>query len=59
MTEEFLGITAVILFAWSGVLVWTSWQLHKLARELDQEREELRRWKRLHALNQRQNTKWQ
>jgi hypothetical protein len=58
-TEEFLGVTAVILFLWSAILIWATWQLQKLARELDTEREELHRWKRLHALNQRQNTQWQ
>jgi hypothetical protein len=54
-----IGIVAMILFIWSVALVWATWQLHRLAKELDAEERELRRWKRLHALAQRQNVRWQ
>jgi hypothetical protein len=54
-----IGIAAVILFIWSAVLAWASWQVGHLFRLLVEERRELRRWKRLHALAQRQNVQWQ
>jgi len=52
------GIVAVILFIWSAALVWASWQVGHLFRLLAEERRELRRWQRLHALAQRQNVQW-
>jgi CHASE3 domain sensor protein len=57
--EHLAGIVAVILFVWSVVLLWATWQLIRLARELDAERQAMRRWRRLHALAQRQNVGWQ
>ena len=53
------GIVAVIFFIWSAVLVWASWQVGRLLRLLAEERRELRRWKRLHALAKAQNVQWQ
>jgi cytochrome oxidase assembly protein ShyY1 len=57
--EHLAGIVALILFAWSTVLLWATWQLQRLAKELDAERQAVRRWKRLHTLAQRQNVQWQ
>jgi hypothetical protein len=57
--EHLAGIAALILFLWSAVLLWATWRLRRLARELDTERQAVRRWKRLHALAQRQNVQWQ
>jgi hypothetical protein len=57
--DEFVGAAAVILLSWSAVLLWASWRLSRVMKELDAEREALRRWKRLHALAQRQNVQWQ
>jgi cytochrome oxidase assembly protein ShyY1 len=58
-SEHLAGIVALILFAWSAALVWATWQLQRLAKKLDAERQAVRRWKRLHALAQRQNVQWQ
>jgi hypothetical protein len=57
--EHLAGIVALILFLWSAVLLWASWQVGHLFRLLAEERQELRRWKRLHALARRQNVQWQ
>jgi hypothetical protein len=57
--DEFIGAAAVTLFIWSVALIWASWQLHRLAKELDAEERELRRWKRLQSLARGQNSKWQ
>ena len=54
-----IGIAAVILFIWTLVLFWATWQLQRLAKELDTERQAMRRWKRLHALARAQNVRWQ
>jgi CHASE3 domain sensor protein len=57
--EHLAGITALILLLWSAVLLWATWRLHRLAREVEAQRQALRRWQRLHALAQRQNVQWQ
>jgi hypothetical protein len=57
--DDMAGIVAVILFAWSAVLLWATWQLQRLAKDLDAERQAVRRWKRLHALARAQNVQWQ
>ena len=57
--DDFVGAAAAILFSWTMVLFWATWQLQRLAKELDTERQAMRRWKRLHALAQRQNVQWQ
>jgi hypothetical protein len=57
--DEFLGAAAVTLFIWSVALIWATWQLRRLAKELDAEERELRRWQRLNALAKRQNGQWQ
>ena len=57
--DDMIGIAAVILFIWSVALVWATWQLQRLAKELDTERQAVRRWKRLHALARAQNVQWQ
>jgi len=58
MTEHLAGITTLILFLWSCVLVWASWQLGRMARSLIEERRELRRWQRLSMLRDIQQRKW-
>jgi hypothetical protein len=57
--DHLSGIVAVILFAWTLVLLWASWQVSYLFRRLAEERRELRRWRRLHALAKAQNVGWQ
>ena len=57
--EHLAGIVALILFLWSAVLLWATWRLCLIMKELDAERQELRRWKRLHALARAQNVPWQ
>jgi hypothetical protein len=57
--EHLAGIAALILFAWSAILLWATWRLCLVMKELDAERTALRRWQRLHALAQRQNVQWQ
>jgi hypothetical protein len=57
--DHLSGIAAVILFAWTLVLLWATWQLGYLFRRLAEERRELRRWRRLHALAKAQNVGWQ
>ena len=59
MSDEFVGAAAVVLFIWTLVLFWATWQLQRLAKELDTERQAVRRWKRLHALAKAQNIQWQ
>ncbi len=57
--EHLAGITALILFIWSVVLLWATLRLGRLAKELDAERRAVRRWQRLHALAKAQNVQWQ
>ena len=57
--EHLSGVISLILFVWSGVLIWASWQIGVMARALDKERRELRRWKRLELLRDRQRKDWQ
>jgi hypothetical protein len=57
--EHLAGIVAVVLFIWSAVLLWATWQLHRMIKALDAERRELRRFQRLAALGKRQNGQWQ
>jgi hypothetical protein len=45
-----LGLTI-----WSIGLVWASWRVHKMVRELSQELAAVRRWVRLKGLRERQN----
>ena len=56
--EHLAGIVAVILFVWSAVLVWATWQIGVMVRSLAEERRELRRWKRLAAIYERQRQGW-
>jgi hypothetical protein len=44
-----------VLIIWSIGLVWASWQIHVMTRELIKERLELRRWVRLKGIRERQN----
>jgi hypothetical protein len=57
--EHLAGIVAVVLFIWSAVLLWATWQVHRMIKELDAERRELRRYERLARLAKRQNGQWQ
>jgi len=59
MIEHIFGIVSLILFVWSGVLVWATWQIGCMVRSLAEERRELRRWKRLAAIYERQRQPWQ
>jgi len=43
-------VATFVLFIWSAVLVWGSWQIHVMARQLLKERRELRRWERLKGI---------
>jgi hypothetical protein len=51
-------VASYVLFIWSMALVWASWQIHVMTRELSQERAELRRWVRIKGLWERQNGRW-
>jgi len=42
-------ITTFVLFVWSCALVWGSWQIRVMTRQLFDERRELRRWVRIKA----------
>jgi len=55
--DDLSGPIALILFVWSAVLLWASWQLRAAAREVAEQRRELRRWQRLSALHERQRWK--
>ena len=57
--EHLAGITALILFIWSAVLVWASWQIGVMVRSIANERRELCRWKRLASLATRQRQTWE
>jgi len=63
MTDTFFdhigGVLAVILFIWSGVLLWGTLEVARMIRELGEERRELRRWKRLQGIYDSQRSKWQ
>jgi hypothetical protein len=52
------GLCALVLFIWSAVNIWASWYLGKVIRSLAEERRELRRWKRLSILRDRQERDW-
>ena len=56
--DHLCGIIAVILFVWSAALVWASWQVGHLLRILSEERRELRRWKRLQGIYDKQREPW-
>jgi len=53
------GTLGVILFIWSAVLLWASWQIRSMLRILAEERRELRRWRRLQGIFDSQRAKWQ
>jgi len=57
--DHICGTVAVILFVWSGTLVWASWQISRMLRILAEERKELRRWKRLQGIYDKQRQGWQ
>ena len=56
--DHLCGITAVILCVRSAVLVWASWQIGCMFRSLANERRELRRWKRLSRIYEKQREPW-
>jgi len=56
--DELTGLAAVILCVWTAVLLLYSLQLRRVARLLAQERHELREWRRISALHDRQKDKW-
>jgi len=57
--DHLTGIVAVILFIWSTALVWATWQIRCMLRTLAEERKELRRWKRLQGIYDKQREGWQ
>ena len=57
--DHLCGIATVILCVWSAALVWATWQIGCMARSIINERRELRRWKRLHALHEQQRRGWE
>ena len=52
------GAAAIVLLVWTLVLLVQTVRLWRLARELDAQRTELRRWKRLSGLREREKDKW-
>jgi len=57
--DHLCGLVAVILFIWSAALVWASLQVAHMLRVLAEERRELRRWKRLQGIYDKQRQGWQ
>jgi hypothetical protein len=57
--NDLVLLLGLVFFVWSGVLVWGSWQVHVMTRELEREREELWRWARVKALREREGAKWE
>jgi len=57
--DHLCGTLAVILFIWTIVLLWASWQIRCMLRVLVEERRELRRWKRLQGIYDKQRQGWQ
>ena len=57
--DHLCGIATVILCVWSAALVWASWQIGCIIRKLAEERRELRRWKRLQVIYDKQRQGWQ
>lgn len=53
-----LAFVGPILFIWSVVNLWASWQILTALRSLVTERRELRRWKRLSMLHDKQQRQW-
>jgi hypothetical protein len=47
-----------VLIIWSCALVWGSWRVRVMLRELRDERAAVRRWVRLKAVWERQNGRW-
>ena len=59
MIDHLAGTVALILFVWSLALVWATWQIRCMLRTLAEERRELRRWKRLQGIYDKQRQAWQ
>ena len=47
-------VRTLVLIIWSIALVWASWQIHVMTREVERERLALRRWVRLKGLREAQ-----
>jgi cell division protein FtsL len=47
-----------VLGIWSVALVWASWQIRLMIRNLAEERRELRRWARIKSVWERHGGKW-
>lgn len=58
MDLDFNLLVEGILAVWTIVLLWGSWQLSCVAHSLVEERRELRRWKRLSAVRDKQQREW-
>jgi hypothetical protein len=60
MTENYLWMAVTILAFWSLANLWITLEIHRLLRAIDEERETLRRLRRLRELgSDKQNLKWQ
>ena len=54
-----MSLTAgIILALWTLLLMAQSFRLWRLARELEAQRWEIKRWKRLSGLREREKDKW-
>jgi hypothetical protein len=49
---------AIVLLCWSAILLWKSFELWRLAKDLEAQRWEIRRWKRLSAIRDKTKDKW-
>lgn len=58
MIEHLAGVVAVILLIWSAALLWASWQIAHMTRQLARERREIKRWIRLKTVYDSQRSKW-
>jgi hypothetical protein len=59
MIEHLADIATFLLFVWSTALLWASWQIGRMTRQLARERREMRRWMRLKSVYDSQRSKWQ
>jgi hypothetical protein len=50
--------SAIFLLCWSAILILKSFQLWRLAKDLEAQRSEIRRWKRLSAIRDKTKDKW-
>jgi len=53
-----LNFVGPILFIWSAVNLWASWELLRAFHSILAERRDLRRWQRLSNIHDKQQRQW-